>query len=79
MKVWNPIETAPKDRAILVCGGTWTSDDGYGDEYALDRPKIARWLDHKDGWHVGNGYAHDVEHWAAPTHWAELPAWPIEV
>lgn len=70
---WLPIDGAPKDRNILVVGGEWWSDDRWGNEtYPLTKPKIAYW--HRGQWHVGNGYAHDIEHWAKPTHWRELPA-----
>lgn len=70
--MWHPIETAPKDRPIIIrCSG--------------DRMAIARWEDFPmvgDGWFVrvpcmgGWGTGTDTFiHWEddQPTHWMVLP------
>lgn len=56
---WQPIETAPKNREILVC-----CDDGDGHP----RFDIVEWVDWKPGWFNGD-FAWGAD---AFTHWAEL-------
>lgn len=78
---WQPIETAPKDRSILVVGGTWSSDGGGSgmcdNDYPLTQSVIACWQ--RDGWCMGNGDAYNEEWWATPTHWMPLPPPPSAV
>jgi hypothetical protein len=71
--MWQPIETAPKDVKILICGGTW------GCEYsplefsgwpfkevalAIYNPEYSEWA--------------DDEYNYQPTHWMPLPEPPQE-
>ena len=58
---WQPMDTAPKDREILVWLG----------EYAA----VAEWLPYGDGgeWIPGKGIsAHDCDLYDKPKLWAEL-------
>lgn len=69
---WEPIETAPVNRAILVC---MPNQDYYGNEgvYAgmlVDMGTGRRWMTF--GWAVGR----DVGDENAPTAWRPLPAAP---
>ncbi len=68
---WQPIETAPRDRAVLI----WLGPDA---EY--DKLVIARWEDDEDfpgggAWYPANsdgGFPIDVP----ATHWMPLPEPP---
>lgn len=76
-EAWQPIETAPKDRAILVIGGTWHDDTSHtGNEYPLHDWALASW---RNGWWIGYGEAANAECWAEPTHWAPLPPMQSDV
>lgn len=58
---WQPIETAPKDRRILMgrVGYSWVF--------------FAIWDEHRAHWSTGTG---PMEFFANPTHWMPLPAAP---
>ena len=69
MSEWQPIETAPKDRMILV----WDED--------VDHPEVVRWNDGVKAFLIGfpDGNADatdDIVGWTAyyPTHWQPLPS-----
>jgi len=68
--MWQPIETAPKDRFLLLCGPSgytttplvFTTGCMYSDYHA------GRWIDHAND---------DLTDWGfEPTHWAPLPEAP---
>jgi len=63
---WQPIETAPKDRLLLLC---------------LDGKSIAigNWKKTFEGemW-VSEEYAETYQFWLEPTHWMPLPELPTE-
>ena len=67
---WKPIETAPKDRNIMVSGGTFSWDDGDG-SFPLHEPKEATWDIYSEGWHAVHGEGTNI--WIKPTHWDYLP------
>jgi len=65
---WEPIETAPKDRYILVTGPIG---------YRIDQVKWGGWLlDDTHNWCDLNGARHPN---AAITHWMPLPAPPEDI
>ena len=60
MNEWQPIETAPRDRPVIVAIPQWVfADIGLVDV-------LGRWYSPIDG----------VEHSPAPTHWMPLPEPP---
>ena len=68
--MWQPIETAPKDRFLLLCGPSgyiiipWVFVTGcmYSDYH------VGRWVDHAND---------DLSDWGfEPTHWMPLPEAP---
>lgn len=70
MNMWQPIETAPKDRFLLLCGPSgyiiipWVFVTGcmYSDYH------VGRWVDHAND---------DLSDWGfEPTHWMPLPEAP---
>jgi len=62
MRDWHPIETAPKDRWVLV----WSSDSGVDVSYWRAPP-------YSPGWYGGlDGYG-DPQLLAGVTHWMLLP------
>jgi len=63
--VWQPIETAPKDREILVF-----QSDGVICHAEWRQPKYGN--GHWGGWGLEEGGIHD------PTHWMSLPSPPRE-
>jgi hypothetical protein len=67
---WQPIETAPKDKAVILGarGGVWIGKylPVYGSGYVPDNPWSSLMLNHD---HMG-------EKWCKPTHWTPLPAAP---
>lgn len=80
---WQPIETAPKDRAILVSWPNDGSEEWKGDP----RVRVAYW-DEDAPMHLGYGdtgwtdvttgegcYCH---YGAVPTHWLPLPDPPAD-
>ena len=86
MSAWMPIESAPKDAAVLV---TFASGDIPEGQVTMPGVMVAHW----DAYYApgGNGYdgtadgwteAHSGEgchlHYGHPTHWMPLPAPPSE-
>lgn len=74
---WNAdMGAAPKDRAILVCGGTAAVDEVEDYRFQVKNTIIVYWKNL--GWCGGpaHGEYHDSELWALPTHWRLLPAGP---
>ncbi len=67
--MWQPIETAPKDGAVIVWGRYWSDEQGW-----MLEPKIARWDASAFGgsWVVDHRYPFSVR----PTHWMPLPPPP---
>lgn len=76
MTAWKPIETAPRDRPILVRGGTvWEGRHGDLVRYIHDGVTVVTWLNIAQTERLG--------HWCAdtstyieiidPTEWAEIP------
>jgi hypothetical protein len=57
---WQPIETAPMDRRLLLWDGIWVSAGAYVDYDSM-------------GWIMDSEYPGDVSN---PTHWMPLPAPP---
>lgn len=61
---WQPIETAPRDRTMIIYGGEgWAT--------------VGRWLGKKTGWYQLN--TDPCDSWADedfPTHWMPLPEPP---
>lgn len=67
---WQPIETAPKDVAILVCGGFYCAGDYRGEHTGV---ALVHW--HGDMWEISeeqNFYIY-IDN---PTHWQPLPSPP---
>lgn len=73
---WQPIETAPKDGTnILICGGTFDSDDeSYGD-MPYPGVSVAYWDQRRlsPHWHGETRDAHDSWFVHKPTHWMPVP------
>ncbi len=61
MREWQPIETAPKDKRVLLFDGDWVSAGAY-----TDYDNFGWVMDSDEGPHSGPG----------PTHWMPLPAPP---
>ena len=74
---WQPIETAPRDGAVvLLWGGPMCNECG-DDITPPTRATTARWSKHENLWHATEGG--DVDFFfMAPTHWMPLPAPPTE-
>jgi len=71
---WRDIATAPRDREIMVCGGTyWCDDDSTfsGDEYPFGGVAFVQW--YYDGWRGDQLEGHDNYRYHKPTHWREKP------
>jgi hypothetical protein len=78
MSEWQPIESAPKDVAILVCGGTYyDSGTTFGDDYPFQSVEIVSW--YHDQWRGPNSGGHDEFYYYKPTHWMSLPETPTSV
>lgn len=75
---WQPIDTAPKDKAILVSGGTYCRNSTpYPFESELKSVLIAYWDDREKCWEVPNTETQDYDaDVVRPTHWMPLPAPP---
>ena len=71
---WQPIEAAPKDREILVCGGTIESNDGWSAPLPCKSASIAYW--YRNHWRGEDCQAHDEWLVHEPTHWMPLPSPP---
>ena len=63
MSEWKPIETAPKDEAILIYSS------GY--DVAHYSTTYEKWCVYTDG--SGTAAERLLNSWAAPTHWMPLP------
>lgn len=72
--VWQPIESAPKNRAaILIAGGTYSySGECFPEDRTFTGVKTATWLD--DHWFGGYGPEYDEFYRHEPTHWMPLPS-----
>lgn len=75
---WQSIDTAPKDRRILLAGhgwqavGWWSAEEGaQWDESTGGTINGGQWIDGSVHSWGSEEYA-----WLAPTHWRELPAAP---
>jgi hypothetical protein len=64
---WQPIESAPKDRPILLIGGYVYPE--IGDKYNLDTPLTAEWQYNK-WWAIHTSAYSVIAH--NPTHWCEI-------
>jgi len=64
---WKPIETAPKDKPILVIGGEVSPD--VGGDYPLTIPMVVDWQGY---WSLVHSCYYSVDTYN-PTHWCELP------
>ena len=62
---WKPIETAPKDRKVLLWGKYWSDEMGF-----FPHPLIGMWSQNQDRWETNFNCG------CRPTHWTELPAAP---
>jgi hypothetical protein len=69
---WQPIETAPRDKAILIGGGLFQFYDYSKTKF--EGVSIAYW--YQDHWRGSNLDGHEEWniHW--PTHWMPLPESP---
>lgn len=68
--VWQPIETAPKDRFLLLCGpsGYTTTPRVFVTGCMYSDYHVGRWVDHAND---------DLSDWGfEPTHWMPLPEAP---
>ena len=68
--MWQPIETAPKDRFLLLCGpsGYTTTPLVFTTGRMCSDYHAGRWIDHAND---------DLSDWGfEPTHWAPLPEAP---
>jgi hypothetical protein len=75
---WQPIATCPPEmRRVLLTGGTYTWDDGYGSEPLSFVACAYRNSDDGDWRSRANG--HDKEYYYEPTHWHPLPAIPEQL
>ena len=68
--MWQPIETAPKDRFLLLCGpsGYTTTPRVFATGCMYSDYHVGRWVDHAND---------DLSDWGfEPTHWMPLPELP---
>lgn len=68
--MWQPIETAPKDRTYILLG--WFLEHGGGGP-----PAVSYWRSDKQMWLSGDKFLKS-EGYFSPTHWFELPPDPRE-
>ena len=69
--MWQPIETAPKDRFLLLCGpsGYTTTPRVFATGCMYSDYHVGRWVDHAND---------DLSDWGfEPTHWMPLPELPV--
>jgi hypothetical protein len=72
---WRTIDSAPKDREIMVAGGTYyTTADDWCTEYPCTDWHLAYW--DYDCWRGENDEAYDTHYVYKPTHWMEKIAPP---
>ena len=64
---WQPIETAPKGRRILLWGKYWSDSQGY-----MDIPLIGIWNNFNERWEAAWMGWFGIR----PTHWMPLPELP---
>ena len=64
---WLPIETAPKDRNILLWGQYWSDEQGL-----MPTPLFGAWNGRTGRWECAWMYWFGVR----PTHWMEIPKAP---
>lgn len=67
---WQPIETAPRDRRVLLWGRYWSDGQGWFSD-ALS----GWWSAELERWEA-NGGLHSYSFGVRPTHWMPLPAPP---
>lgn len=67
---WQPIETAPKDKLILLWGRYWSDGQGW-----FNQPLMGHWVEVRDRWEAVSAVG-----WfgVRPTHWMLLPEPPQE-
>lgn len=65
MKDWLPIEDAPKNKPVLLCGKNWS-----GETY-LKEPVIGQWNAERERWETGRGVL--STYGIRPTHFQYLP------
>ena len=76
---WRPIETAPKDKRILIANTTrielasWKDESYSSEELVKEGPKqrVYEIVHHKSGYWDHHG------DWFEPTHWMPLPEPPL--
>lgn len=70
---WQPIETAPKDKLILLFGLLDPHPEDIGLHGNLDRPGryTGYWCQLDEAWSVAGGTW--LGPWVNPTHWMPLP------
>jgi len=75
--MWKPIEEAPKDRPILVCGGTYTWDADYSDEVPFKRVALVYYqpsiYDPRKVWQGDSTGYQDEYYWYFPKYYQEVP------
>lgn len=67
---WKPIDTAPKDKRVLLIGEYWSDSQG-----TMPEPLIGMWNPHLDRWEAAWMCWFGIR----PTHWMPLPTAPISV
>ena len=72
---WQPIETAPSMKSVLIAGGTFNTDDCDYEDMEFNGVKVA-FKDNQGRWNGGYGEGYNVEYWHLPTHWMPLPEPP---
>jgi hypothetical protein len=76
---WKPISTAPKDKAILIAGGTFDWDGSWGEDIPCKQATIVYWDKMQEGWRGDGSGGYDEYYWHKPTHWMPLPTVPKEI
>jgi len=76
--MWQPIETAPYDTWILVCGGSPDDEDDPRSHAVARRTEEKSFLDGSFIWRWRFAYydAGFYGYYENPTHWMHLPARP---
>lgn len=71
--MWRDIESAPRDKPVLIYGGTMTTDFAYGD-WEHTGPTIATMTWDGATWDAGWAEGVQEQAWIKnPTHWMPLP------